>query len=74
VALPLNINRMIFSLNKFILSFFPLLLKEFCFPLHMDGHGNINCMWVLHILVESPTYIQLIVSRKIVNFFLHKSR
>jgi hypothetical protein len=22
----------------------------------MDGHGGINCMWVLHILIESPTY------------------
>jgi hypothetical protein len=27
------------------------------------------CMWVLHILIESPTYIELIVSRKIQKFF-----
>ncbi len=27
------------------------------------------CMWVLHILIESPTYIELIVCRKIQKFF-----
>jgi hypothetical protein len=37
--------------------------------LNMDGHGSINCMWVLHILIESPTYIQLIVFRRIGNLF-----
>jgi hypothetical protein len=35
----------------------------------MDGHGNINSKWVLHILIESPTYIQLIISKKIMNVF-----
>jgi hypothetical protein len=68
-----GINNMIFSFNKLLLSFF-FLLKEIYFPLHMDGHGSFNCMWVLHILIESPTYIQLIVSRRIWNFFLHKTK
>jgi hypothetical protein len=27
------------------------------------------CMWVLHILIKSPTYIELIVFRKIRKFF-----
>jgi hypothetical protein len=31
----------------------------------MDGHGSMNCMWVLQIQIESLTYIQLIVSRRI---------
>jgi len=35
----------------------------------MDGHGSINCILVLHILIESPTYIQLIVSKKIGNYY-----
>jgi hypothetical protein len=26
-------------------------------------------MWVLHILIESPTYIQLIVSKKIGDYY-----
>jgi len=48
---------------------FLLLLKVFFFPLHMDGHGSINFMWVLHIQIESPTYIQWIVSKRIGIFF-----
>jgi hypothetical protein len=39
----------------------------------MDHHGGINCMWVLHILIESPTYIQLIVSKMIGNYYFYIS-
>jgi hypothetical protein len=42
-----------------------ILLRVFCSPLHMDGHGSINCKWVFHIYIESLTYIQWIVSKKI---------
>jgi hypothetical protein len=31
----------------------------------MDGHGNMNYMWVLQIQIEIPTCIQLIVSKRI---------
>ncbi len=44
---------------------FLISLRVFCSPLRMDGHGNINYMWVLHIYIESPTNIQLIVFRRI---------
>jgi hypothetical protein len=37
----------------------------------MDGHGSINCMWVLHILIENPTYIQLIISKRIGNYYFY---
>jgi hypothetical protein len=54
MALLLNINDMIFFISKLLSScFLLLLLREFCFPMHMDGHRSINCMWVLHILIES---------------------
>jgi hypothetical protein len=50
---------------------FFILLRVFCSPLQMDGHGSINYMWVLHIQIESSTYIQLIISKKIgILFFL----
>jgi hypothetical protein len=39
----------------------------------MDHHGGINCMWVLLILIESPTYIQLIVSKMIGNYYFYIS-
>jgi hypothetical protein len=58
----------LYFLNLFIFLLF--LLREFCSPLHMDSHESINCMWVLHILIESPTYIQLIISKKIKNVFV----
>ncbi len=53
---------------------FLLLLRVFCSPLHMDGHQIINCMWVLHIKIESLTYIQLIISKRIRIFFLIKKK
>jgi hypothetical protein len=34
-------------INDFLIFF--LLLGVFCSPLHMDGHGSINCMGALHI-------------------------
>jgi len=51
VPSPLTINNIIFSFNKLLLSFFLFLFLRsvFCSLLHMDGHGSINCMWVLHI-------------------------
>jgi hypothetical protein len=73
---PLNINGItlkhqwynILSIKSFHFFNFLLLLREFCSPLDIDGHGSINCMWVLHILIESSTYIQLIVSKRIRNY------
>jgi hypothetical protein len=43
MASPLNINGMISFFNNFFSSFFfLLLLRVFCSPLDMDGHGSIN--------------------------------